>query len=223
MSATPSRSHRRKLGATLFLTLVAATSTGCANRAKPFDQMDKAQVTILKLQQAQAASPLPQPGIGGLPTIPGLPPELQGAAQQTLEALQQQGLIPPGLIPGLGTPGQPAQPAVQMQPYQYDQQWAIADQRPVVDDKLKEELLDIFGDKDSFNDQRGTCWFPGMVVSFQGPQNPQPVDVAVSLSCNQAVGYGFQWPHAQSGLTPETHQKLTGIYQSMFGPVPPGA
>jgi len=222
MSATPSRTHRRKLGATLFLTLVAATSTGCANRAKPFDQMDKAQVTILKLQQAQAA--VPQPGVAGLPTIPGLPPELQGAAQQTLQALQQQGLIPPGLIPGLGgAGGQTTQPTAQLTPYQYDQQWVIADQRPVVDDKLKNELLDIFGDADSFNDQRGTCWSPGMVVSFQSPSMPQPVDVAVSLSCNQAVGYGFQWPHPQSGLTPTTSQKLTGIYQSMFGPVPAGA
>lgn len=207
----------------MFLTLIAATATGCANRAKPFDQMDKAQVTILKLQSAQQASPVPQPGAGGLPMIPGLPPELQGAAQQTLEALQQQGLIPPGLIPGLGQPGQtPGQPAQQMPPYQYDPQWVVADQRPVVDENLKDELLDIFGDDDSFNDQRGQCWFPGMVVSFQSPSQPQSVDVAVSLSCNQAVAYGFQWPHPQSGLTPKAHQKLTNVYQSMFGPVPPG-
>jgi hypothetical protein len=49
------------------------------------------------------------------------------------------------------------------------------------------------------------------------------VDVAVSLSCNQANGYGFQWPHANRGLTAESHQTLTQIYQSLFGPVPPQA
>jgi len=164
---------------------------------------------------------MPGPAAGGL-AIPGLPPELQGLAQQTLQQLQQSGMIPPGLIPGMpGATPTPTQP--QMQPYANDPQWVIADQRPVVDDKMKEELLDLFGDDASFNDQRGNCWFPGMAVSFQSPNFPQPVDVVVSLSCNQAAGYGFTWPHAASGLTMESSQTLTNIYQSLFGPVPPQA
>lgn len=200
------------------LLVVAATATGCATRKAPFDQLDQSTVTILRLQQAPQQAQLPQPG--GLPLIPGLPPELQKAGEQMLQQLQQQGLIPPGLIPGVG--GTPVQPQPQFPPYANDPQWVVADQRPVVDEKLKEDLLDTFGDPDSFNDQRGNCWFPGMAVSFQSPNFPQPVDVVVSLSCNQAVGYGFTWPHAASGLTPQTAGKLTGIYQSLFGPLPPG-
>jgi hypothetical protein len=92
-----------------------------------------------------------------------------------------------------------------------------------MDEKLREQLLDMFGSADSFNDQRGNCFYPGMAVSFQSPEFAEPVDVVISFSCNQAVGYGFQWPHPQSGLAQESHQTLTNIYQSQFGPVPPGA
>jgi hypothetical protein len=222
MSATPNPYRTRRFGVAVTFAFIAATSTGCAGRAAPFDKLDKAQVTILKLQAPPQATAMPTPA-GGAPLIPGIPPELQGLAEQTLQQLQQQGLIPPGLIPGMpgAMPGQPIAP--QMPVYPNDPQWVIADQRPVVDDKLRDELLDIFGDKGAFNDQRGQCWFPGMAVSFQSPTQPQPVDVVISLSCNQAVGYGFQWPHPESGLTQDTHGKLSGIYQSMFGPVPPGA
>jgi hypothetical protein len=200
------------------LVVTAAATTGCASRAVPFDKLDQSTVTILRLQQAPQAQLPTQPG--GVPLIPGLPPEIQALAQQTVEQLQAQGLIPPGLIPGMGTPTPAPQP--QFQPYTNDPQWVISDQRPVVDEKLRDKLLDIFGDDASFNDQRGNCWFPGMAVSFQSPNFPQPVDVVVSLSCNQAVGYGFTWPHPSSGLTPQTAGELTGIYQSLFGPVPQG-
>lgn len=210
-----------RFGGLVLLTLLTATVTGCASRAAPFDKLDQAQVTILRLQAPPQVA-VPGPAAGGT-LIPGLPPELQGLAQQTLQQLQQSGMIPPGLIPGMpgATPTAPTQP--QMQPYANDPQWVIADQRPVVDDKMKEELLDLFGDDAAFNDQRGNCWFPGMAVSFQSAEFPQPVDVVVSLSCNQAAGYGFTWPHASSGLTTESHQTLTQIYQGLFGPVPPQA
>lgn len=208
-----------KLGSALAFALLAA-ATGCASRAAPFDKLDQAQVTIMKVQQKPATPALP----GGLTlpggfALPGVPPEL---VNQTLQQLQQSGLLPPGFqLPGMGgtQPGAPA-----MQPYANDPNFVIADQRPVVDEAMKEQLLDLFGDEASFNEQAGNCWFPGMVVSFQGsPDYPQPVDVAVSLSCNQANGYGFQWPHANRGLTAETHQTLTQVYQGLFGPVPPQA
>lgn len=218
MTATTRTHGAGRLGSVVLLTLVTATSAGCASRAAPFDKLDQAQVTIMRLQAApQATSPVP--GVGGL-QIPGLPPELQQMAQQTLEQLQQQGIIPPGLLPpGLtGQPGQP--PAQQYPPFPRDPQWVIADQRPVVDGELRDELLDLFGDEANFNANRGNCFYPAMAVSFQSPQVPEPVDVVVSFSCNQAVGYGFQWPHAQSGLTPEASSKLAGIHSNVFG-VPP--
>jgi hypothetical protein len=211
-------SHAGRFGSVVLLSLVTATSAGCVNRAAPFDKLDKAQVTILRLQPAPQQQTTPVPGLGGLP-IPGLPPELQQMAQQTLEQLQQQGIIPPGLLPpGMGTPATPPQP--QYPPFPRDPQWVIADQRPVVDEDLRDELLDLFGDEESFNANRGNCFYPAMAVSFQSPSVPEPVDVVVSFSCNQAVGYGFQWPHRQSGLAPKTASKLAGIHSNIFG-VPP--
>lgn len=217
ITAHVSRLSAGRTGSAVLLTLVAATSAGCASRAAPFDNLDRAQVTVMRLQAApQQATPVP--GIGGGIQIPGLPPELQQMAQQTLDQLQQQGIIPPGLIPGMGTPATPQQP--QFPPFPRDPQWVIADQRPVVDDELRDELLDLFGDEDSFNANRGNCFYPAMAVSFQSPSAPEPVDVVVSFSCNQAVGYGFQWPHPQSGLTPKAASKLAGIHTNIFG-VPP--
>jgi hypothetical protein len=223
MSDTDIRCSRaRHLGSLFLLVVSTATTAGCVSRAAPFDQLDQASVTIYKLQAPQAAQAQPAQPQVGQPLIPGLPPELAQLGQAALQQLQAQGLLPPGItIPGL--PG--AQPVVPVQPQlpMYRGQWAIADQRPVMDEALKEKLLDLFGDAESFNEQRGNCFFPGMAISFQSQQFPEPVDVVVSLSCNQAVGYGFQWPHPQSGFTTTTHQTLTNVYQSQFGPVPPGA
>ena len=207
-----------------FVVLSTAVVSGCAGRQAPFDSLDQSTVTILKLQQNAPQTALPAP-TGGVPLIPGIPPELQTAAQQVVNQLQAQGLIPPGLIPGVGGPtAPPTQPA--MTPYPNDPQWAIADTRPVVDQKLKDDLLDLFGKSENFTDEPRQCWFPGMAVSFQSPNFPQPVDVVVSVSCRQAVGYGFQWPHTgasgqpSQGLAPRAQGTLTGIYQSLFGPLP---
>ena len=102
-------------------------------------------------------------------------------------------------------------------------QWMVTDSRPVADPDMRDRLLDLFGGEDNFNEQRGNCFYPGMAVSFSSPNFAEPVDVVVSLSCNQAVGFGFNWPHPNSGFTQETHGELSNIYQSLFGPVPPGA
>lgn len=203
----------------MMLTCIGALATGCGGRAAPFDKLDQAQVTIMRLQPKPQA-PAVAPGLPGF-QIPGFDPAIVG---QTCEQLKAAGLpIPPGIIPGCGGPAPaPGMPAAQ--PYPNDPNFVITDQRPIVDENQKETLLDLFGDDGAYNEQAGNCWFPGMVVSFQGsPEYPQPVDVAVSLSCNQVNGYGFQWPHVNRGLTAETHQTLTQIYQSLFGPVPPQA
>ncbi|AUX43107.1 hypothetical protein SOCE26_045480 [Sorangium cellulosum] len=204
------------------MALLAPLVVGCAARTAPFDEMDKAQVTVLRLQGQEptplATTPAQTPGL-----IPGIPPELQQMGQAALQGLQQAlpGIIPPGLIPGqtAAAPVQPAQPRFK--------NFVILSQRQLtgddVDEDLKDDILDIFGDEDSFSAERGNCFYPGLGISMVRPGNPTPVDLLISLSCNQAMGDGFRWPYPANGFTSETHQKLTKIYEKLWGPVPPGA
>lgn len=208
------------------LLVVLPLAAGCASRTAPFNEMDQAQITVLRLQgQEPTPAPAPAPAATGL--IPGLPipPELQAGAQQLGQAINQAvpGLIPPGLLGGQAQPVQPAQP-----PPPRFKNFIILSQMPLTDESVKNEILDIFGSEKSFQADRGNCFFPGMGVSMQrapqANQAPQPpVDLLISLSCNQAMGDGFAWPYKVNGFTPETHQRLTNIYQKLFGPVPPGA
>lgn len=208
------------------LLVVLPLAAGCASRTAPFNEMDQAQITVLRLQgQEPPPQPAAQPAVA--PGIPGLPPELQAVGQQIGQAVNQAlpGLIPPGLLPGQpAAPVQPVQPQVPR-----FKNFIILAQQPLMDENIKNELLDIFGSEKSFQADRGNCFFPGMGISMQrapqANQAPQaPVDLLISLSCNQAMGDGFRWPHPTNGFTPETHQRLTQIYQKVFGmPVPPGS
>jgi hypothetical protein len=207
-----------KVPALVGLALVLSAATGCASRTAPFNDLDKAPMTILRLQ-GQEQAPQPQAQVPGQ-LIPGLPipPEMQQAAQQVGQMINQA-------VPGLNLPipGMQQQPQVQQQqqlPRFYN--FVILDQRPVQDDALRAEILDLFGAEESFQTDRGNCFFPGMGVSFQRVNQPS-VDLLVSLSCNQAMGNGFTWPYNKNGFTPASHQKLTGIYQRLWGPVPAGS
>jgi hypothetical protein len=196
-------------------TLLLPLAVGCAGRTAPFNEMDQAQITVLRLSPPPPAAPAAgQPGA----LIPGIPPELQQMGQQILQGAQQvlpPGLIPPGLLPG--------QPAPQQPPPPMWKGYAITAQQPLTDDKLKNELLDIFGSEDSFSSQRGNCFMPGLGVSM-ARSNAPPVDLLISLSCNQTQGDGFTWPYpGKAGFTTETHERLSKVYQALFGPVPPGA
>lgn len=200
--------------------VVLTTAAGCASRTAPFNELDQAQVTVLKLQgQEVAPPPVAAAPVPGLPfPIPGLTPEMQQQAQQALDQFVQMlppGTVPPGLIPGApgaAPPAQPAQPRFKG--------FVILAQTPVTSEELKEEVLDIFGSEDSFQAQKGNCFYPGMGVVFQDPQKP-PVELLISLSCNQAMGDGFAWPYPVNGFTPETSQRLTRVYEQLWGPVPP--
>jgi hypothetical protein len=209
------------------LAVLAPLAAGCASRVAPFNEMDKAQITVLRLQgqeQAQAPAPATASPIPGL-AIPGLPipPELQQMGQGVLSALPP-GLIPPGLIPGAGaTP----QPQVQQQLPRFPQSagtrgFVILASMPLQDEKIKSEILDIFGSASSFQPGQPTCFYPGMGVAMMRPGQPE-VDLMISLSCNQAMGDGFRWPHPNNSFTPDTHNRLTKVYEKLFGPVPPGA
>lgn len=207
----------------LGLALVLPLATGCASRTAPFNDLDQASVTILKLQ-GQETAPAPMPGTaqpGGLPMlpIPGLTPEQQAQLQQ---GVQQLGGAVQQMLPGLQLPGLPgAQPQTQPQPQQMRfNGFVILDQRSIADSTSKDELLDTFGHEDSFNQNRGPCFTPGMGVVFQDPKKGN-VELMVSFACNQVQGNGFRWPYQFNGLAPDASSKLRRIYEQNFGPLPP--
>jgi hypothetical protein len=183
--------------------------------------MDEAAFTVYKLQGQETPPPAATPMTPGAPMIPGLPPELQQLGQQAGQALQQMippGILPPGLIPG-AAPGAPAAVADTRPRFKG---FVILGQMPLSDQEVKDEILDIFGDEDSFQAQHNNCFFPGLGISMTRGAQP-PVDLLVSLSCNQAQGDGFKWPYPVNGLAPEASQSLTKVYEKMFGPVPPAS
>lgn len=197
-------------------------ATGCA-RTAPFDQMDQAQITVMRLTTPPpVAQPAPVTGQTGFPGLP-VPPELQAGANALLQGAQAAGLpIPPGLIPGQTQPTQmqPTQPPPPM-----FNGLAIVATMPVSNDDIKSDLLDVFGKESSFQDgapmQCPTA--PGMGVSMVRPGQPN-VDLLVSFSCNKTYGVGFPWPYKKDTLTTESSQKLSQIYQALFGvAVPPGS
>jgi len=205
----------------MFVLAAAPFAAGCGLSA-PFNELSGNQTTVMKLQGQEAPAPAANAAIPGLPTIPGLPPippEWQQGLQAAAQGLQQvlpPGLIPPGLIPGVG-PQQPNQS--QMPRFK---NFVVLAQMPMTDEEAQGELLDIFGHEANFSSEKGQCFAPGMGISIQRPNQP-PVDLLVSLSCNQVMCDGFKWPYAVNGLTSDSRQRLTKIYEKMWGPVPPGA
>jgi hypothetical protein len=202
--------------------LAVPLATGCA-RTAPFDQMDQAQITVMRL--TNPPPPPAAPPIAGQPGFPGLPlpPELQAGATAVLQGAQAAGIpIPPGLIPG-----QP--PAMTPQPTQPPPPMfnglAIAASVPVTNDDMKNDLLDVFGNESSFQDAPPApcATQPGLGISMVRPGQPN-VDLLVSFSCSKAYGVGFPWPYKKDALTSESSQKLSQIHQALFGvPVAPGS
>ncbi|MFO0614090.1 MAG: hypothetical protein U0414_15970 [Polyangiaceae bacterium] len=203
----------------LGLALLVPLATGCAGRQAPFNDLDNAQVTILKLQGQPQPSVLPTPGgTGGLPfNIPGLTPEQQAQIQAGIGGI---GAAVQTVIPGLPIPGMPGATTPVTQPQQTFNGFVVQGSSPVADENLKDELLDIFGKSDSFNQSAGQCFTPGMGVVFSDPAKGN-VELMVSFSCNAVKGNGFSWPHANFGMTPETSGKLRQIYTQMFMQPPP--
>ncbi|MFT3772052.1 MAG: hypothetical protein QM820_42135 [Minicystis sp.] len=196
------------------LVVLLPLAFGCAARTAPFDQMDRAQVTVLRLQAPQQ----PQSPLGGvLPGLPGVPPELQQMGQAALQGL---GNVVPGLqnaLPGLIPGQQPQQQLPQFKGY------TVVSTMPLADNALKDQLLDLFGSESSFSNQVQNCFSPGMGVVFTQPNAPE-VDLLISLSCNQAKMDGARWPYPVNGFTPQTRESLAKIYERLFqGPVPAGA
>lgn len=204
--------------AVLGLALLLPLATGCAGRQAPFDDLSNSQVTILKLQGQPQPSVLPTTGgTGGLPfAIPGLTPEQQAQINAGIGGI---GAAVGQIIPGLPIPGMTGGTTPVTQPQQTFNGFVVQGSSPASDD-LKEELLDVFGKSDNFNQTAGQCFTPGMGVVFSDPAKGN-VELMVSFSCNAVKGNGFNWPHPNFGMTAETSGKLRQIYQQMFMQPPP--
>lgn len=195
------------------LCLVTVGASACASSpAAPFDTLKNANVVAFRLQNYEP----PAQQAGTPAALQGLPPQILQWAQQAAPALQQMippGLIPPGLIPGLQTGGPLApQDAPRFHGFR------ILEQAPVVDVKLREELGELFGDEDSFQNQYANCLYAEMGLSFSTNPGAPPNDVLISFSCNQVQGHNFIWPHRTTGMTPETVKTLSEVVARLFPP-----
>jgi len=204
-------------------TLIAVTAVSalslaaCGGAAAPFDRLTDSQVTVYRLQNYEppaAATPAAtQPG--ALPQlIPGLtiPPEIQTWVQQGAQGLG--GLLPGLQIPGITTPATPTQPVADAPRFEG---FRIIGQSQVLDPKLREKLIDIFGNESNFDEKAGACLYPELGVSY--PQAPPmlPYDILISFSCNRIEPKNFQWPHPNRGIKKETVQKFSAVTQQLFG------
>jgi hypothetical protein len=193
-----------------FVASVTGFTSGCAgNPVAPFDNMKQAPMTAYRLQNyeppPQAAATPTAPGM-----IPGLPPEIQKWVQAGASMLPP-GLLPPGLIPG----ATPAAPTVDNTP-RFHNFRVLGMPANVIDPKLRDELVDIFGFEKNFDDTHGSCVYAEFGFSFARIGQP-PADVLVSLSCDQVQAQNFMWPHKSTGLTPDTAARISKVSQSIFG------
>ncbi len=204
------------------LAVTATGATACGGgAAPPFDTLPKANVTAFRLQNFEPPPPppgAPAPAPGAM--IPGLPPQITQWMQQGAGGLEQlipPGLLPPGMLGGLGQP--PAAPP----PPQQDTAprfhgFRILGQTAVVDERLKEELMDVLGDEDNFEAKHANCMFAEMGLSWQAGPGTPPSDLLVSFSCNQMQGRTFAWPHGATGMTPSAVKELTSVVQKLWPP-----
>lgn len=199
-------------------TALGLSSMACASTpAPPFDSLKSANATAFRLQNfepppAAPGAPPPAPGAA----IPGVPPEIMTWIQQGAQGLTQ--LIPPGLLPPNLVPGAPAAPAPTPDAPRFHT-FRILAQTQVLDPELKEELGDLLGDADSFDNQNARCApgviYPEMGLSWSsGPGTAN--DVLISFSCSQIVSRSFAWPHPATGMKPGTVEKLHGVVQKLW-------
>ncbi|HOU89704.1 MAG TPA: hypothetical protein PLU22_01600 [Polyangiaceae bacterium] len=202
---------------------VAALSSGCVKATAPFDQIKDASVIAFRLQNYEppvAATPAPATPVAGI--LPGLPPEIQQWAQQGAQSLGQlmPGLIPEGILQGLGGAAPAATAVTTDNALRYPEtppNFRVLGQSPVMDPKLKKQLMAVFGKQANFQQSQASCLYAEFGVRFVVPPSP-PNDVLVSFSCNQVAARGFAWPYAGTGLKPDTVEKLADVINKLFPP-----
>ena len=191
--------------------LLGVVASGCASSpVAPFDQMEKSNLLVFRLQNYEPPAPSAPVAGQSAPILQGLPPEIQTWIQQGAQGLQQ--LIPPGLLSNLN-PTAAATPAADT-PRFYG--FRILGQTQVADPDLKKQLASLFGTKDNFEQPKSTCLYPELGFSFgPGPGSPSN-DFLVSFSCNQVQARSFPWPHPYTGMASNTVSDLTQIVKKLW-------
>jgi len=203
------QSTRAKLAASFTASILLF---GCAGSpTAPFDSFKTAPMTAYRLQNFEpppqaAAAPAAAPAL-----IPGLPPEIQAWIKAGAS------MLPPGLLPPGLNPNAPAAPvtAVDTTP-RFHGFRVLGAPANVMDEKLRQELIDIFGYEKNFDDTHSNCVYAEFGFQFQRIAQP-PADVLVSLSCDQVQAQNFAWPYKSTGLTPDSMQRITKVAQALFG------
>lgn len=184
---------------------------GGSSLTQPFDQIKAANsgATAYRLQNYEP----PAPAANAQPGIAGLPPQIQQYAQMAA------GLLPPGLLQGLGLGGAatptPTQPDA---PKFHD--FRILGYVPVSDPANRDAIFDLFGHASNFQAPKEGCMFAEFGFRLAEAPNPQAqaADVLVSLSCNQIKAFGFVWPYANNtAFTPDAWKKMHDIVRKSFG------
>jgi hypothetical protein len=195
--------------------VLALLASACASTpAAPFDTLKASNLVAYRLQNYEPQTP-PAGAAAATGALPFIPPEIQTWAQQAVPALQNMlppGLLPQGLIPGLG--GAAPQQAAAQAPRFHG--FRILEQSAIGDTELKAHLGEIFGTKDSFQAQHAPCMYAEMGLSFASAPGAPTNDVLISFSCNQAQGFNFVWPHPVNGMTPEFVKELGEIVPKLF-------
>ncbi len=193
---------------------------GCASQpVAPFDTLKTSNLTAYRLQNYEPPAAQTQAPAAAAPgaAIPGLPVEIQQWVQQGAQGLQA--LLPPGLLPPGLTPGAVAAPTPAVEVPRFHG-FRILGQTQVMDPELKEQLGDLLGNEDSFDNKNARC-APGVLyaemgLSFTSGPGAPVNDVLVSFSCSQAVSRSFGWPHPATGMTPDTVKSLTEAVQKLW-------
>jgi hypothetical protein len=197
------------LPAALPATLLGAmlSLTGCASAlSPPFNGMKDQAMTVYRLQNVEPAPAAPSAAA----------PQLPAVVQQWITAgasLLPPGLLPPGLLPGSAPPPPSAADAPRFHNFR-----VIAYQQ-VNDPGVKADILDTFGHGSNFQNLTQTCT-PSLLPEFGfalAQPNAPPVDILVSLSCQQVQSFNVNWPYPQTGLTPNAETKIVSIAKRVFG------
>jgi hypothetical protein len=202
-----------QLGRVGFAVGAALAATGCSSLSAPFNGMKDAQMTVYRLQnfeppQAPTAAPAP---LGGL--------QLPAQIQQWIQAgasLLPPGLLPPGLLPGTAPPAAAAPDAPRFPPPPAMPSFRIVEWQPVNDPSIKSDIIDAFGHSSNYQQPSSNCMYAELGFAIAQPNNPNPADILVSLSCQQVQAFNFAWPYQQTGITPDAEKKFVSIAQRVF-------